>query len=118
MAGATTAATPIPVNQVAIRPVRGNLGRSTGPMRAVSVTVRALALALALTTVATQVVTAAVWTDHLDYSPGSVVTISGDNSDGAGYVAGETVDAVVTGPNGYAASCSATAAGNGAWSCQ
>ena len=46
----------------------------------------------------------AVWTDQADYSPGSVVTISGDNSDGAGYLAGETVDVNVFGPNGYAAS--------------
>ena len=29
---------------------------------------------------------AAVWTDQPDYHPGSVVTISGDNSDGAGYL--------------------------------
>lgn len=28
---------------------------------------------------------AAVWTDQSDYTPGSVVTISGDNSDNAGY---------------------------------
>ncbi|HYN69426.1 MAG TPA: hypothetical protein VEX41_04375, partial [Candidatus Eisenbacteria bacterium] len=61
---------------------------------------------------------AAVWTDQADYSPGSVVTISGDNSDGAGYLAGETVDVVVSGPNGYASSCSATADEAGAWSCQ
>ncbi len=61
---------------------------------------------------------AAVWTDQADYSPGSVVTISGDNSDGAAYLRGETVDVVVTGPNGYAASCSAVADDAGAWSCQ
>ncbi len=42
-------------------------------MRAVTF-LRALALALAITTVATQVVTAAVWTDQADYAPGSVVT--------------------------------------------
>ena len=61
---------------------------------------------------------AAVSTDQADYSPGSVVTISGDNSDGAGYLPGETVDVVVSGPNGYAASCSAVADDAGAWSCQ
>ena len=61
---------------------------------------------------------AAVWTDKADYSPGSVVTISGDNSDDAGYLPGEAVAVVVTGPNGYAAPCSATADESGAWSCQ
>ncbi len=61
---------------------------------------------------------AAVWTDQQDYSPGSVVTISGDNSDGAGYLAGETVYVDVNGPNGYTASCEAVADDNGAWSCQ
>src|SRR3972149_4140278 len=66
----------------------------------------------------TGVAFAAVWTDQADYSPGSVVTISGDNSDGAGYAAGETVHVDVSGPNGYAASCDGTADDNGAWSCQ
>ena len=61
---------------------------------------------------------AAVRTDQADYAPGSVVTISGDDSDGAGYLPGETIDVVVSGPNGYAASCSATADDQGAWSCQ
>ena len=61
---------------------------------------------------------AAVQTDLPDYSPGSVVTVSGDNSDGAGYLAGETVHVDVSGPNGYAASCDATADDAGAWSCQ
>jgi methionine-rich copper-binding protein CopC len=60
----------------------------------------------------------AVSTDQADYAPGSLVTISGDNSNGAGYLAGETIDVVVSGPNGYAASCSATADDSGAWSCQ
>ena len=35
-----------------------------------------------------------------------------------GYLPGETVDVVVDGPSGYAASCSATADDQGAWSCQ
>ncbi|HWQ24311.1 MAG TPA: hypothetical protein VNK94_09430 [Gaiellaceae bacterium] len=61
---------------------------------------------------------AAVWTDQQDYAPGSVVTISGDNSDGAGYLAGESVVVNVSGPNGYEASCEAVADENGAWSCQ
>jgi uncharacterized membrane protein len=34
---------------------------------------------------------ATVWTDQDDYAPGSVVLISGDNSNAAGYLAGETV---------------------------
>jgi len=86
-------------------------------MRAVTF-LRAFVLALAFTTVATQVVAAAAWTDQADYSPGSTVTLSGDNSNGAGYLAGETVDVAVSGPNGYASSCSATADDAGAWSCQ
>jgi hypothetical protein len=61
-----------------------------------------------------------VWTDQADYSPGSVVTISGDNSDGAGYLAGETVVVEVWGPNDYHEFCDpAPVAGEyGAWSCQ
>jgi hypothetical protein len=74
------------------------------------------ALLLALSSIAM----AAVWTDQSDYSPGSVVTISGDNSDGAGYVVGETVHVDVSGPNGYTAECDAIAGNddNAAWSCQ
>src|SRR5260221_9501591 len=61
---------------------------------------------------------AATSTNQPDYVPGSVVTISGDNSDGVGYLAGETVHVDVTGPNSYTAACDATADDNGAWSCQ
>ena len=61
---------------------------------------------------------AAVWTDKPDYSPGSVVTISGDNTDGAGYAAGETVHVDVAGPNSYVSFCDAIASDAGAWSCQ
>jgi hypothetical protein len=86
-------------------------------MRAVTLA-RALALALATTLLSTSIVTAAVWTDQPDYSPGSVVTISGDNSDGAGFLPGETVDVAVSGPNGWTAACSALADDAGAWSCQ
>jgi hypothetical protein len=71
------------------------------------------ALLLALSSIAM----AAVWTDQSDYSPGSVVTISGDNRDGAGYLAGETVKVVVAGPNGYEATCEGVAGGEGAWNC-
>jgi len=79
---------------------------------------RAAVLALFLIVTLTAVVNARVWTDQEDYSPGSVVTISGDNSDGAGYLAGETVVVDVQGPNGYAATCEAVADEAGAWSCQ
>ncbi len=61
---------------------------------------------------------AMVWTDQQDYAPGSIVILSGDNSDGAGYLAGETVVVSVSGPNGYAASCAAVADETGAWTCQ
>lgn len=61
---------------------------------------------------------AAVWTDLPDYSPGSVVTISGDSSDGIGFNPGEIVHVDVAGPNGYTASCDTFAADDGSWSCQ
>src|SRR5437764_14343695 len=61
---------------------------------------------------------AAVSTDQADYPPGSVVTFSGDNSDGAGYLAGETVHVAVNGPGSITQSCDATADDSGAWSCQ
>jgi hypothetical protein len=64
------------------------------------------------------IASASVSTDQADYPPGSVVTISGDNSDAAGYLDGETVHVDVSGPNGYAASCDGTADPAGAWSCQ
>ncbi len=60
---------------------------------------------------------AAVKTDQQDYAPGSVVTISGDNSNDAGYVPGNSVDVAVSGPNGYGQSCQATVGGDGTWSC-
>ena len=76
----------------------------------------ALATALLFGTVSNAFAT--VWTDQPDYAPGSVVTISGDNSNGAGYLAGETVHVDVSGPNGYASTCEGVADANGAWSCQ
>ncbi|HYN69990.1 MAG TPA: hypothetical protein VEX41_07260, partial [Candidatus Eisenbacteria bacterium] len=69
-------------------------------------------------------VSGAVWTDQADYSPGSVVTISGDSLSGATYVEGNTVDVAVTGPvsaaypGGWTASCFATVTAAGTWSCQ
>jgi hypothetical protein len=59
----------------------------------------------------------AVWTDQEDYAPGSVVTLSGENRDGAGYRAGETVLVEVSGPNSYSTSCKGVADANGAFSC-
>jgi hypothetical protein len=73
------------------------------------------ALAFVFSSVAS--VSAAVGTNQSDYVPGSVVTVSGDNSDAAGYAPGETVHVDAVGPNGYSLSCDATADDNGAWSC-
>ena len=77
-----------------------------------------IGLALAMLVVNISPALAAVWTDQADYSPGDIVTIHGDNSDGAGYQAGETVHVDVTGPNGYVAACDGAADAGGAWSCQ
>ncbi len=65
-------------------------------------------------------VNAYTYTDKPEYTPGSVVTISGDNSDGDAYnfVAQELVKVDVAGPNGYTAYCEATTDDFGAWSCQ
>jgi uncharacterized repeat protein (TIGR01451 family) len=79
---------------------------------------RALVLIVSLALVWAPAVSAATWTDQADYTPGSVVTISGDNSDDAGYLPGETVHVDVSGPNGWAATCDGTADDAGAWSCQ
>ena len=54
-------------------------------------------------------------TDQPDYAPGHVVTISGDNSDGAGFLPGENVHVDVSGPDGSALSCDAAADDNAAW---
>ncbi len=63
-----------------------------------------------------------IWTDQPDYSPGSVVTISGNdnslNNTNVGFLAGETVHVDVTGPNGYVATCDGIADSFGKWSCQ
>jgi hypothetical protein len=79
---------------------------------------RTFALAISLALVMPAIASAAVWTDQADYAPGSVVTISGDNSNEAGYMAGETVHVDVAGPNGWTATCDALADDAGAWSCQ
>jgi hypothetical protein len=115
--------------KVALRrhlPCRPNIDLRTFPVptlivRPVSTTwtrLLSFLLSLALLLLAVAPVVATVRTDKADYAPGSVVTISGDNSDGAGYLPGENVDVAVSGPNGYAASCSAVADEAGAWSCQ
>jgi Bacterial Ig-like domain len=80
-----------------------------------------LFLAIAVVFLQIAPVGAYVTSDQPDYSPGSVVTVSGDNSNlasGEGYVAGELVRVDVTGPNGYAASCEGTVDEAGSWSCQ
>jgi methionine-rich copper-binding protein CopC len=76
-----------------------------------------VALTTALLLALTSIALAYVGTDQADYAPGSLVTISGDNSDGAGYLAGETVQVDVIGPNGYTATCDSVAGDGGAWSC-
>jgi hypothetical protein len=76
-----------------------------------------VALTIALLLAISSFAMAAVWTDQADYAPGSLVTISGDNSDNAGYLAGETVVVKVVGPNGYTAECDALVGDGGAWSC-
>jgi hypothetical protein len=76
------------------------------------------AVVLVLSLVLPWTVLAKVWTDLEDYSPGDIVTIHGDNSDGAGYLEGETVHVAVSGPNGYTAACDAVADTAGAWSCE
>ena len=78
----------------------------------------AFTLAVILSLMINSVALAYVSTDQPDYSPGSVVTISGDNSDGVGFQAGEGIHVDVTGPNGYISACDTTADENGAWSCQ
>jgi hypothetical protein len=57
-------------------------------------------------------------TDQSDYQPGAVVYISGDNSDGVGFAAGEIVHVELTGPNAFATSCDATASDSAVWVCQ
>ena len=53
-------------------------------------------------------VSATVWTDPIDYPPGSTVYIEGDNSNNAGYVIGKTVQVDVVGPTNYFQTCYAT----------
>lgn len=59
-----------------------------------------------------------VWSDQLDYAPGSLVTLSGDNSLGDTFIPGDTMLVEVTGPNGYTANCEALVNELGTWSCQ
>ena len=63
-----------------------------------------------------------LWTDQEDYAPGSTVTISGNsnslNGDVVGFIPGETILVQVQGPNGYTATCQATANSFGGWSCE
>ena len=58
-------------------------------------------------------------TDLEDYAPGSTVTVFGDNSDGAGYLPGETVLVTVTQPVlADPLTCEGVVNEAGAWSCQ
>src|SRR6266540_2097820 len=79
----------------------------------------AISVAVILTMLVSTVALAEVWTDQADYEPGSIVTLSGNNDgNGApGYVAGNTVNVAVSGPNGWASSCTATVGADGSWSC-
>jgi len=77
-----------------------------------------LSLALILMFIVSSVAFAAVQTDQDDYAPGSIVTISGDNSDGVGYLPNEMVEVDVVGPNGYTASCEGVVTSVETWSCQ
>jgi hypothetical protein len=78
----------------------------------------AASLALILAMLVTSAAMAAVWADQYGVS-GGPVTISGDNSDGVGYLIGETVHVDVSGPNGYTAACNRVVADeDGEWSCQ
>ena len=47
----------------------------------------------------------------------SIVTFSGNNSQGAGYITGETVHVDVRGPNAEVYACDAIVDKTGAWSC-
>ncbi len=61
---------------------------------------KTLIVSLVLLVAGTMPALAYVSTNQADYSPGSTVVISGNNSDGAGYVAGETVDINIQAPYG------------------
>ena len=89
-------------------------------MRLRSTSTIAIAVATMVAAAGIPMASAAVRTDQEDYSPGSVVTISGDNTDGAAYQPGETVLVAVAGPNGYQQSCSGVV-GSGPdarWACE
>src|ERR1041385_2359671 len=87
-------------------------------VRVVRLTASFQAMLLMATLIVPALTSAAVWTDQPAYAPGPVVTISGDDSNGAGYLPGETVHIDVNGPNGWVASCGALVDTSGAWSCQ
>lgn len=82
------------------------------------VLILALGGAAALVLALASAVSADTWPDKTDYSPGGVVTISGDNGNGAGYVPGNAVDVAVSGPNGWSGSCSSWVLDGGSWRCQ
>ncbi len=79
---------------------------------------------LAMALAPTMRVNAYTYTDKPDYQPGEIVTILGDNSDGAGYIPGATLKVYVYGPDApdplldYNADCTAEVSAEGTWSCQ
>jgi hypothetical protein len=97
--------------------MRSKLGRLAPFTAAVAI------VAVVAVTLGTMVAAfASTATDQADYAPGSIVTISGDNTDGAAYLADETVHVVVSGPNDYSATCDGVVVvaedGTLSWSCQ
>jgi hypothetical protein len=83
--------------------------------------ISALIFAVTLSLMLSSLVRAYVGTDQSDYQPGSVVTITGDNRDGAGFLPGESIRVEVWGPNGFQVTSepsNPTADANGAWSWQ
>lgn len=78
----------------------------------------AASLAVMLAMLVTSVALAAVWTEQYGY-PYFVMVIRGDNSGGAGYLTGETVQVDMSGPYGYTATCNGVVLNeDGEWSCQ
>src|SRR5690242_803155 len=86
----------------------------TKPIR--GILVLSLALTLGLAGVGTAF--AQIWMDLTPNGLDSMLVISGDNSDNAGYLAGETVHVDVADSNAATYSCEALADSAGAWSCQ
>jgi hypothetical protein len=87
-------------------------------MKNMKIVERSFSIAMILLLLINSLALAYVSSDQEDYSPGSVVTLFGDNRDDVGFFAGETILVQVFGPNGYSAECFAISDDAGAWSCQ